>query len=244
MNTTAQRDADAIRYIVLRKLASGLRHTLMGELQSIQFLAELGARRMDDSGADGSKTREFIGKISVAAGEAIGTCHSVIEWLRPEEGAVTTLGEAVGQCVKLAGDDWRMRATQATIEMPGTGGRGEGIEVRGARAHRHVGAGADRPASRIARHRGRRSARRRSRRSALARAPLEARAAAAFVDRLPRAGLGRCRAARRGARRHLHARRRIDASVRRAARPHDRRGRIRVGILRGLEARARLRRLS
>ena len=117
--TTARRDADAIRYIVLRKLASGLRHTLMGELQSIQFLAELGARRID---ADGSKTRDFIAKISVAANEAIATCHSVIEWLRPEEGAVTTLGEAVGQCVKLAGDDWRMRATQATIEMPGPAG--------------------------------------------------------------------------------------------------------------------------
>ena len=49
MNTSTQRDADAIRYIVLRKLASGLRHTLMGELQSIQFLAELGARRKDDT---------------------------------------------------------------------------------------------------------------------------------------------------------------------------------------------------
>jgi hypothetical protein len=120
MDTT--RDADAIRYIVLRKLASGLRHTMMGELQSIQFLAELGARKMDDGGADVARTREFIGKISAAAGEAIGTCHSVIEWLRPEQGAVTTLGEAVSQCVKLAGDDWRMRATQATIDMPGPAG--------------------------------------------------------------------------------------------------------------------------
>ena len=35
---------DAHGRIVLRKLASGLRHTLMGELQTIQFLAELGAR--------------------------------------------------------------------------------------------------------------------------------------------------------------------------------------------------------
>ena len=94
----------------------------MGELQSIQFLAELGARLHGRHGTDGSKTRDFIGKISVAASEAIATCHSVIEWLRPEEGAVTTLGEAVGQCVKLAGDDWRMRATQATIDMPGAAG--------------------------------------------------------------------------------------------------------------------------
>ena len=83
----------------------------------------------------------------------------MIDWLRPEEGAITTLGEAVGQCVKLAGDDWRMRATQATVEMPGAGRRGEGIEGRRAGAHRHVVARLDRPASRLARHRGRRGAR-------------------------------------------------------------------------------------
>ncbi len=118
MSNSAQRDADSIRYIVLRKLASGLRHTMMGELQSIQFLAELGARKMEDGSGDVARTREFIGKIAIAAGEAIGTCHSVIEWLRPEHGAVTTLGEVVNQCVKLAGDDWRMRATQASIELP------------------------------------------------------------------------------------------------------------------------------
>ena len=111
-----KRDTDAIRYIVLRKMASGLRHTLMGELQSIQFLAELGVRFLRE-GADAAKTRDCIDKIPVATGEAIATCHSVIEWLRPEVGASTTLGEAVDQCVKLAGDDWRMRAIQATVAM-------------------------------------------------------------------------------------------------------------------------------
>ena len=121
MNNAASRDADAVRYIVLRKLASGLRHTLMGELQSVQFLAELGARNIDN-GADQSRTRDCIGKISLATSEAIATCHSVIAWLRPEEGATTTLGEAVEQCVKLAGDDWRMRATQARVEMPDPAG--------------------------------------------------------------------------------------------------------------------------
>ena len=119
---TIRRDADAIRYIVLRKLASGLRHTMMGELQTIQFLAELGARKVDDGATGVAKTREFIGKISTAAGESIATCHSVIEWLRPEQNGVTTLADAVNQCVKLAGDDWRMRATQATIDIPGPAG--------------------------------------------------------------------------------------------------------------------------
>jgi hypothetical protein len=121
MSEAAKRDADAVRYVVLRKLASGLRHTLMGELQSIQFLSELGLRLMQN-GFDETKTRDCIGKIPRAASETIATCHSVIEWLRPEEGATTTLGAAVDQCVTLAGDDWRMRATQATIEMEGSAG--------------------------------------------------------------------------------------------------------------------------
>ena len=116
MTAGVMRDADAVRYIVLRKLASGLRHTLMGELQSIQFLAELGGRLLR-SGTDDAKTRDCLDKIPLATGEAIETCHSVIEWLRPEEGATTTISEAVGQCVKLAGDDWRMRAIRASVAV-------------------------------------------------------------------------------------------------------------------------------
>lgn len=124
MTEPAHRDADAVRYIVLRKLASGLRHTLMGELQSIQFLAELSTRHMGGgagvgaAGSDPVKARDCVGKISAATSGAIATCHSVIDWLRPDAKAITTLGDAVGQCVKLAGDDWRMRATQATVALP------------------------------------------------------------------------------------------------------------------------------
>jgi hypothetical protein len=122
MNAARNRDADAVRYMVLRKLAPGLRHALMGDLQSIQFLAELGARLLQ-TGADESRMRDSIGKIPAAASEAIATCRSMIEWLRPDESAGTTLAEAVSQCVKLAGDDWRMRGIQATIGIPDPAGQ-------------------------------------------------------------------------------------------------------------------------
>jgi hypothetical protein len=119
MTEAAHRDADAVRYILLRKLASGLRHTLMGELQSIQFLAELSARHIGtgETGGDPAKARDCVGKISAASNGAIATCHSVIDWLRPDGKATTTLGDAVGQCVRLAGDDWRMRATHASVAL-------------------------------------------------------------------------------------------------------------------------------
>src|SRR5204863_7011438 len=47
MSDTNGRDADAIRYAVLRKLASAIRHSLMGDLQRIQFSAELAAKMID-----------------------------------------------------------------------------------------------------------------------------------------------------------------------------------------------------
>ncbi|MDQ6917320.1 MAG: hypothetical protein M3023_05820 [Pseudomonadota bacterium] len=37
-------EADAARYVILRKLAAGMRHALMGELQAIQFAADLTAQ--------------------------------------------------------------------------------------------------------------------------------------------------------------------------------------------------------
>ncbi len=122
MSPSLPRDADAVRYLILQKLASGLRHSVMGELQGIQFLAELGAR-LSATGADQSRLRDCVGKIPAAAGEAIATCQSIIEWLRPEEGASAALTDVVGQCVKLAGDDWRLRGIQATVELPGAAGQ-------------------------------------------------------------------------------------------------------------------------
>jgi hypothetical protein len=123
------RDADSVRYIVLRKLASGLRHTLLGELQSIQFFAELAGRLMD-KGSEEAKMRECVGKLPGASQAAVATCRSVIEWLRPEEGATTPVGEALTQCFRLVADDWSMRGIVATIDV--AAGAGEAVVSRSA----------------------------------------------------------------------------------------------------------------
>ena len=121
MIDTTCRDADSVRYIMLRKLASGLRHTLMGELQSIQFFAELAARLLV-KGADESKMRECVDKIPAASQAAVITCHSAMEWLRPEEGSTTAVSDALKECLKLVSDDWHMRGIAATVDVPAAAG--------------------------------------------------------------------------------------------------------------------------
>ncbi len=116
----ASRDADAIRYVVLRKLASGLRHTLMGELQTIQFSAELAARMLG-SGADNPKLEECIRQMPDQTRTAVNSCRSMIEWLRPEDKATTTVDEALRQCLRVAGDDWSLRGIEASTDVR-TGG--------------------------------------------------------------------------------------------------------------------------
>ena len=110
------RDADAIRYAVLRKLASGMRHSLMGELQTIQFSAELAAR-MIETGAGGQTLDDCIRQLPDQTRAAVKSCRAMMEWLRPDDKASTTVDEAVQQCLKVTGDDWPLRGIEASTDL-------------------------------------------------------------------------------------------------------------------------------
>jgi hypothetical protein len=116
MTDTNARDADAIRYAVLRKLASAIRHSLMGDLQTIQFSAELAAR-MIDNGSAGPKLDECIRMLPDQTRAAVNSCRAMIEWLRPDEKAATTVDETLRQCLKVAGDDWSLRGIEASTDI-------------------------------------------------------------------------------------------------------------------------------
>jgi hypothetical protein len=116
MTDTNAPGADAIRYAVLRKLASAIRHSLMGDLQTIQFSAEL-ASRMIDSGAGGPKFDECIRMLPDQARAAVASCRAMVEWLRPDDKAATTIEETLRQCLKVAGDDWTLRGIEASTDV-------------------------------------------------------------------------------------------------------------------------------
>jgi hypothetical protein len=109
------RETDAIRYAVLHRLAPGIRHGLMGELQAIQFMAELAVRQRD--AGDDARVQDGLQQVIAQTRATVASCRSVIEWLRPEPGATTPLGEGVAQCLRVVGDDWPLRGVEATSEM-------------------------------------------------------------------------------------------------------------------------------
>ena len=119
MTSQEEATADAIRYAVLHRLAPGIRHSLMGELQAIQFLAELAARQLQAS-ADPAKVQDGLSHIIAQTRNTVGSCRSIVEWLRPDTGATTALGEGIAQCLKLAGDDWPLRGVEATTKLEAT----------------------------------------------------------------------------------------------------------------------------
>jgi hypothetical protein len=108
--------ANAVRYTVLRRLAPGIRHGMMGDLQAIQFLAELAARQLR-AAADVARLEDGLTQIIAQTRSTVLACRSIVEWLRPEAGATIALGEGVAQCLKLAGDDWALRGVEARTSL-------------------------------------------------------------------------------------------------------------------------------
>jgi hypothetical protein len=113
--TSAYRwETDAIRYALLYRVAPGIRHGLMGELQAIQFMAELAARQRDERT---DRTLDGLQQVVAQTRSTVANCRSIIDWLRPEVGATTTLGVGVAQCLKVVGDDWPLRGVETTTEL-------------------------------------------------------------------------------------------------------------------------------
>ncbi len=105
---------DAIRYAILRKLAPGLQHALMGELQAIQLSVEFAARAL---GSD-AEARASLESLPLRCADAVKTGRSLVEWLRPEPAAATSLRDGIGTCLKLVGEDWFLRGNEATTDLP------------------------------------------------------------------------------------------------------------------------------
>lgn len=107
----------ALRYIVLRKLAPGLRHALMGHLQAVQWATEAAARGLQ-AGSDPAKAHESLNSARRESIAAIKSSDSMMQWLRPTAERGINARDGIAACVKLASEDWFLRGLEASVDLP------------------------------------------------------------------------------------------------------------------------------
>src|SRR6185369_17477688 len=92
---------EAARYALLRRLAPSIRHHLVVNLQPIGMIYEVMDRRLSAPEPDLGDLHNSAHKINGFARAALQSCLDVVGWLAPEEGAVTTVGDGVRECLSL-----------------------------------------------------------------------------------------------------------------------------------------------
>jgi hypothetical protein len=100
---------EAARYALLRRLAPAFRHSMVGGLHPIELIAEAADRRLQTAVPDLANARENLDRIKKLSRSAVLSCTNVTNWLAPEDGAFTMLGEGIDECMALLNSDFNMR---------------------------------------------------------------------------------------------------------------------------------------
>jgi hypothetical protein len=109
-------DVAAIRFALLRRLAPGMRHRLMGQLQALQFSAELAGRLLEGDDKR-PKLETSVRQLAPQTQAAVAAAATLIEWLRDDERATTNLEDSLPQYLRVAGDDWNLRGIEGTVDV-------------------------------------------------------------------------------------------------------------------------------
>ncbi len=104
------REAEAVRYRLLGRIAGSMRHAVAGEIQALQFSVEL-ALRAAGAQAD-PRLAQSLGQLRRQTQAVSSACRAVLERLQPDEAASVPVAEALEQCMHLAGDDWPLRGIE------------------------------------------------------------------------------------------------------------------------------------
>lgn len=107
----AQRRVEAARHVLLRRLVPSVRERMLANLEPIGMMAEVIARRLQQSAPDLAHIEADLGKVHGFARTAVAVNLDVVNWLAPEPGdpSRVTLEAGVQECVKLLRSDLGFR---------------------------------------------------------------------------------------------------------------------------------------
>jgi hypothetical protein len=108
-------DAEGARYALLMRLGPSLRHGLMGQVQILQFLAEM-ALRQSKSGSNVTQAGEAIGKMPAQVMVIRERCHALARWLRSDLDEIVSV-EALAEEVRAMLDvEFSLRERELIVE--------------------------------------------------------------------------------------------------------------------------------
>jgi len=119
LDAAPDRQVEAARYALLRRLAFAMRHHMVVHLQPIGMITEVMERRLQSAAPDLAQIHESMTKINGFSRAAVQSCLEVVSWLAPEEGATVVLDGGVGECLALLRSSLNFRGFTLKEEVGG-----------------------------------------------------------------------------------------------------------------------------
>ena len=105
----SNREVEAARYALTRRLVPVLRHHLVNHLQPIGLLYEVAVRKLGAVPLEQESLRDTVTRISDHARAGVASTLDVVSWLAPDGVGATALGPGVKECLSMLCSNFAFR---------------------------------------------------------------------------------------------------------------------------------------
>ncbi|MBI2771485.1 MAG: hypothetical protein HYX47_17810 [Burkholderiales bacterium] len=116
--SASRRDADSVRYNLLRRLAPALKHDMLVNLQAVAMMADVLVAKLERGEQDPAALQKGISRINRLVRDAVATNLKVASWLEPGEDEGIGLTAGVQDCVSLLAASFNFRALHLANNVP------------------------------------------------------------------------------------------------------------------------------
>lgn len=93
--------APALRLEIIRRIAPGFRHKVLGKMQPIALIAQLLGKKIEANQHESEFLLQRLQELKTSLKAATNTADDLFTWLNPNEETMQPLGEIVAECLDL-----------------------------------------------------------------------------------------------------------------------------------------------
>lgn len=117
MSDSLENAADAVRFRIVNRLASGIRHDLLGTLNTIALAAQLGERQLAKDQPDIARIAEHFKRIQARAQETSIHYTQVVAWLDVRASTIVDVEMGVRQCMGMLHSELTLNGVSVQLEI-------------------------------------------------------------------------------------------------------------------------------